>query len=653
MKVGVDYYPEHWDKSMWDDDADLMASIGVNVVRMAEFAWSRLEPHEGEYDFEWLDEIIEIFAERNIDVVLGTPTSTPPMWLYEKYPETIQMDATEHRIAIGIRGHRCVNSPIYREKSRLIIDKMVSRYVDNKAVIGYQIDNELEANFCFCPVCEDKFRDYLRNRYKTIEAVNKAYGNDVWSGEYSDFSQIRPPFGQYPKWLNPSYMLDYYQFASESTVEYAEFQNSLIRQLDSKALVTTNTWMCEHKADFNELFKNLDFVSYDNYPTTIIPNNSEELYSHAFHLDLMRGIKQSNFWIMEQLSGSMGCWMPMTPAPRPGMIKGYALQAVAHGADAVLHFRWRSARSGAEMFWHGVLDASNIKGRRFEEFADLCAAMREYSRYDGTTIRNEVAILHSARQEYAFRIQLQMEGIDYYSQLKQYHDALTCLGVGVDIIDEKSDLSQYKLVIAPTLFITDESQVNRIYSYVANGGTLVLTNRSGVKDEYNKCLIEPLPGPYSKLVGAIVEEYDPVGYRENELDYPEHLGVRNSRWADILKVDSAEVIARYGGEYYAGKPAITLNNYELGNVYYVGTLLNRSGVREFMKDVIAKAQVCHVEGLPVGVEWTVRSSENADYNFIFNNTETMQEFDWRIVCGDNEISKGHIQIQPFEMAVNA
>lgn len=551
----------------------------------------------------------------------------------------------------GIRGHRCVNSPIYREKSRIIIEKMVSRYVDNTAVIGYQIDNELEANYCLCPVCEDKFRNYLQNKYQSVDAINKAYGNDVWSGEYSSFSQIRPPFGPYPKWLNPSYMLDYYAFASDSTVAYSNFQNSLIRALDPKAIVTTNTWMCEHKPDFHELFADLDFVSYDNYPTTALPSNPEELYSHAFHLDLMRGIKQKNFWIMEQLSGSMGCWMPMTRAPRPGMIKGYALQAIAHGADSILHFRWRTARSGAEMFWHGVMDASNIRGRRFEEFADLCKTIQELKTLDGTTIHNQVAILHSAREEYAFKIQLQMENIDYYSQLKQYHDALTCLGVGVDIIDEKSNLSNYQLVIAPTLFVTDEEQVQRLYKYASNGGTLLLTNRSGVKDEYNKCFIAPLPGPYSELVGATVEEYDPVGYTENELDFPGHSGVRNSHWADILNPTTADVMARYGGEYYAGKAAITKNRYQDGTVYYVGTLLNRVGVRELMKDIIAETTVRRVDGLPVGVEWTTRSSEEKDFHMIFNNTESSQTFDWKMLDGNQTIKDGHLELNAFEMAI--
>lgn len=306
MKIGVDYYPEQWDKNLWRQDVDRMKNAGVSAVRMGEFAWSRLEPREGEYDFNWLDEIISIFQEREIEVFLGTPTNTPPLWLFEKYPEIIQVDKSGQRIPIGIRGHRCLNSPVFREKCKQIITQMVSRYAGNAWVTGYQIDNELEANYCCCPVCEEKFRTFLKEKYGTVGRINEAYGNMVWSGEYSSFSQIKPPFGGHQTWLNPSYMLDFNRFASNSTVDYVEFQRELIHRLDGKALITTNNWLCENMPDFYDVFEKLDFVSYDNYPAAVLPADTEELYSHAFHLDLMRGIKRKNFWIMEQLSGSVG-----------------------------------------------------------------------------------------------------------------------------------------------------------------------------------------------------------------------------------------------------------------------------------------------------------------------------------------------------------
>ena len=414
MRIGVDYYPEHWDKALWEQDADLMRKTGVKVVRLAEFAWCRLEPQEGVYDFAWLDEAVAMFKTRGIDVVLCTPTSCPPLWLYEKHPDTIMVGADGTPIKTGIRGHRCVANPTMVEYTRRIVEKMAQHYADEHAVIAWQIDNELEAYFCFCEHCNEQFRSWLKEKYGTIEAVNAAYGNVVWSGEYSAWSQVKPPYGSYPHaWLNPAMMLDYSRFASEKVIAYSNMQAELIRKHCPGRPITTNTWFCEHMPDFYKMFDKLDFLSYDNYPTAKIPADEEELYTHAFHLDLMRGVKRGPFWIMEQLSGAMGCWMPMQRMPQPGMIKGYSLQAFAHGADTVVQFRWRTANIGAEMHWHGLLDHSNVPGRRFAEFESLCREAKALESLQGTQLKADVAILLSFENEYAFKLQPQTEGYYY------------------------------------------------------------------------------------------------------------------------------------------------------------------------------------------------------------------------------------------------
>lgn len=664
MRIGVDYYPEHWDKSIWQEDADKMQKAGVKIVRMAEFAWSRLEPKEGEYSFEWLDEAIKLFAKRQIQFFLCTPTCTPPLWLFEKYPETIQVGKDGHKIAIGIRGHRCLNSPVYRQKCTEIITKMVTRYRDNEWVIGYQIDNELEANHCCCPVCEDKFRKFVRKKYGTVEEVNKAYGNNVWSGEYSAFSQIKPPFGEHPTWLNPSYMLDFNRYASQSTVDYVRFQHDLIHSIDENALITTNNWLCENMPDFYDMFEKLDFVSYDNYPTTVIPKDSEELYSHAFHLDLMRGIKQKNFWIMEQLSGNLGSWMPMSQTLQPGMLKGYSLQAFAHGADTVIHFRWRTAISGAEMFWHGILDHSNVPGRRYQEFCDLCNTADSWSALEGSVIKNRVAILYSSEQEYAFKIQPQVEGMHYFTQIKAYHDAFTCLGVGVDVVDWLSDLSLYDIVVAPTIYITSIDIEKNLNEFVQNGGHLILTNRSGVKDAENKCIMSPLPTVFSKIAGVTVKEYNPIGLKKESLQLSEELQTElacraevldeeiiGSLWCDILDEGNAKVLARYGENFYKGSAAITENAYGNGMTYYVGTVPNRSGMIRLVQHVVRSAGMEYAEGLPIGVERTVRQNDNEQWTFLFNNTDESKSFSWNVVSAEGKGKIYHEKLKPFEMKV--
>lgn len=649
IQIGVDYYPEQWPEQMWEQDADRMKECGVKVVRMAEFAWSRMEPEEGVYDFEWLDRAVSVFADRQMQVVLCTPTCTPPLWAFEKYPEIIQTGTDGRRISIGIRGHRCMNSPVYRTLCERIIRQLVTRYRDNPAVIGYQIDNELEANHCRCEVCQESFQNWMRKKYRNVQEVNTAYGNSVWSGEYSSFFQIKPPMGDFMKWQNPSLTLDYNRYASESTVAYLEFQRTLIHSLDPDAWITTNCWLCENMPDFYDLFQNLDMVSYDNYPTTVIPESPEELYSHAFHLDLMRGIKQQNFWIMEQLSGAVGSWMPMSPSPEPDMIKGYALQAIAHGADTVVHFRWRTAVAGAEMYWHGILDHSDVPGRRYEEFRELCRIVDELQELDGSYVKNTVALLYSSDNEYGFKLQHQAEGMYYLEQLKSLHDGFTTIGVGVDIIDESADLSAYEIVLAPTMLITHEETEKALHEFAAQGGTVLLTNRSGVKDAWNKCIMEPLPSIYKDLTGAVVQEYDVPGKRKGTLDivddtlrreyiqclqcnFQQNQGISETeinvlyqQWCDILKTDSAEILASYGDCYYAGQSAITRNHFGKGRAYYIGTVCNRALYIALAKCMAKEKGISYYDNLPLGVEITYRRKEETVWRFIFNNTGKMQE----------------------------
>ena len=642
MKIGVDYYPEQWEEALWEQDADQMQKIGVKLVRMAEFAWSRLEPEEGKFDFSWLDRAVSVFEERGIEVFLCTPTCTPPLWLFEKYPEVIQVGTDGRRIPIGIRGHRCLNSPVFRSLCKRIITEMVSHFKDNAAVVGYQIDNELEANHCRCEVCREGFRTWIEKKYHTTDALNQAYGNTVWSGEYSDFSQVEPPMGEHIKWQNPSLTLDYNRYASESTVDYVRFQADLIRNIDSRAVITTNNWLCENMPDFYEMFKELDFVSYDNYPTTDIPEDEEALYSHAFHLDLMRGIKRKNFWIMEQLSGSVGSWMPMSSTVKPGMLKGYALQAIAHGADAVLHFRWRTAVSGAEMYWHGILDHSNVPGRRYQEFAGLCQTVNALSDLEGSQVKNKVALLYGSDQEYAFKLQHQAENMYYLEQLKLLHDGFTSIGVGVDIVDENADICEYSVVLAPNLMITRQEIVDKLYRFVDRGGSLVLTCRCGVKDIYNKCIMQPLPTVYQNLIGAHVTEYDVIGDKRLGLQWNEEGSlplIYATQWCDLLETDTAKSIVKYARDekktadkgvtvpFYAGDTAATCNAYGKGTAYYIGTVANRDFYKALATRLAGEQGLNFYPDLPRGVELTFRQKGEESWFFLFNNTDRVQNFE--------------------------
>ncbi len=649
MRIGVDYYPEHWDRSLWEEDIALMAKTGVKVVRLAEFAWSVLEPREGEFDFGWLDEAIALFEQYGISIVLGTPTNCPPLWLYRKYPDAVQCGADGSRIPIGIRGHRCYNSPALREKIAIIIGEMTKRYRDRKSVIAWQIDNELEANFCRCEHCQNAFRIWLQKRYPTIEELNAAYGNAVWSGSYSCWEEVTPPMGSHPKgWYNPSLMLDYHRFAAESTAEFVRFQ---IRCLcdgcteENRPVITTNTWFCENQPDFASLFKDLDFVSYDNYPPLSIPQDPEALCTHAFHLDLMRGIKQKNFWVMEQLSGAMGSWAPMSRTTSPGMIRGYALQAFAHGADTVVHFRWRTAAKGAEMFWHGLIDHSNIPGRRFREFEMLCKDAQTLTDAAGSVYRSETAILYSADSEAALRIQPQADGFHYLQQLKLCHDACLRCGVNVDIIPEHCDLSGYKVLFAPALFVLHSQTQEKLHRFVEEGGILLMTARSAVKDAHNACIMEALPAGMTDLFGAAVTEYDTLGWAQSSISMGGKQ-YRISQWCDLLECRTARPLAVYEEGFYAGTPAATCNTFGKGRAYYLGTVGERALYKALAQQLFADAEIPFEVELPPQIELSSRENETTIFRFLFNQSE--REVTFRLFGRDYTLPPFGMEIERME-----
>ena len=316
------------------------------------------------------------------------------------------------------------------------------------------------------------------------------------------------------------------------------------------------------------------------------------------------------------------------------------MQAIAHGADMVVHFRWRSAITGAETFWHGLIDQSNKKGRRFEEFQDLCNTVNQLPDLEGSRIINQCAILYDSDQEYALKNQPQSEGFHYYNQLKLFHNAFTSLGVGTDIINQYEDLTAYRIVVAPTLFVTDERVVKRLYEFVQNGGTLILTNRSGVKDIHNNCVIDVLPTVYRDLVGAYLSEYDPIGYHHNKIRMQDGKEYIVTQWSDIIEAETAEVIATYSDQFYKGKAAVTKNSYGAGRAYYVGTIGMKEFYKELMKGVLTESEIEYYSDLPEGVELTVRENDNQRMYFLFNNTEKDQTL---------RIRNQWIELFPFEM----
>ncbi len=644
IKIGIDYYPEHWDRSMWEQDAADMAKLGVRTVRMAEFAWSRLEPEDGMFDFTWLDDAIDVIRRHGMQVILGTPTNCAPLWLYHSHPETRQWERNGRPTDLGIRGHRCIQSPVFRQYAGRIVAQMAQRYAGRPEIAAWQLDNELESNHCTCPACTQGFRDFLKAKYGTLDALNSAWGTVVWSGEYSSWDQITPLLAPncLPNWHNPAWMLDYERYGAACTTDYVRFQSNIIRAYDPKAVITTNSCFCANIPDFHQLFAALDVASYDNYPPIRLPEDPEALYSNAFALDFIRSFKQKNFWIMEQLGGPLGCWGPISPAMEPGMLEGYALQAVAHGADLLSFFRWRTACTGAEMFCYGILDHNNAPNRRLKELDRLCRRLERMPELDRTTIHAQVAMLYSAEQEYALKNQIQSEGFAYWTQLKLFHNACMNLGVDLDILPERACFDGYKVVLVPTHFITDPALAGRLERFAENGGTVVLTNRSGVKDQNGNCILgQMLPTVFRRLCGCYVTESDAIGPARQRLCTVHGGSYQITSWCDLLALDTAAAWARYQDRFYAGTPAITRNPFGAGLAYYVGTVGEKALYRALLLEIFREQGISTVENLPQGVEVTTRTGPGGTYRFFFNNTRQCHRF----LLADTVVALAPLQVK--------
>ncbi len=623
-KIAIDYYPEHWDRSMWEDDVRAMAELGTYAVRIGEFAWSRMEPSEGVYDFEWLDEAVSLIASYGMKVILGTPTNCAPLWLYTAHPDTVQCERDGQRTHLGIRGHRCQTSPTFRAYAEKIVRKMAERYAGRPEILAWQIDNEVESNHCTCPSCQERFRQFCREKHGTLEQLNRDWGTVVWSGEYSSWSQIEcfnTAWVNKSDWFNPAYMLDYERFCSATTAEYVAFQANLIREYDPDATITTNACFGLHVQNFYDEFSSLDVASYDNYPPVVLPEDPKEVYSNAFALDMVRGWKNKNFWIMEQLGGPMGCWMPTTRAMEPGMLEGYGMQAVAHGADLLSFFRWRTAATGAEMYCFGLLDHDNKPNRRLAELKALQERLSHLTGLEGTKVTSEVALVFSPDQSYSFANQTQSAGFDYWRQERLFHDVLMGLGVNVDVVSDEADLSAYKLVIVPAYAVTGDAFVEKLKAYVRGGGHAVLTVRSGAKDENGNCTVgEYLPGKFAELCGCHVKESDAIGEaRQTVLDANGNTHSVTT-WCDLLELDGARSIAEHNERFYAGVSAAARNEYGDGTCTYVGVVGSKSFHRALLVSELHLAGIDLVEGLPMGVESCTRAGEGGEFRFFFNNT---------------------------------
>ena len=635
MYVGADYYPEHWPTERWEVDAKLMQEAGFNLVRLAEFAWTKMEPMEGCFEFEWLEQALAVLHGHGISAVLCTPTATMPAWVPRKYPEVMAMGPAGVRTVWGVRKNNCFTSGTYRLLSERITRAMAERFCETPNVIGWQTDNEFGGPVCFCDTCRADFQDWLRAKYGTLDELNRAWGTYFWSHQYTTWGEIQIPSATGSGWRlageghlsthNPGLCLDWQRYYSHLNVRFQRDQLGILRQLCPNHFVTHNFMGLFSDLNYYDLAEDLDFVSWDNYPVWGAPNIP---YGSSAAAAVMRGLKKKNFWIMEQTAGPGG-WSSFGRNPRPGEIRKIAYQQLANGADGQVWFRWRTCTAGREQYWHGLLGHDGKPLRRYREAAQTA---REYhalaSELEGTTLRPEVAVIYDYETIWALRIQPGYPENTYHAAMLRYWSALARAGVSADMVKPTDDFSRYKVVLAPDFHIVPDHVAKRLSDYVKNGGVLLADCRFGVKDETNLCHERTLPGLLSEPLGIAVEEYEAID-AETQYAVVGKSAIKGRytavHYMDWVEPNGADVLAGFDQWHLDAFAAVTRNTFGKGAGYYVGVVVKEDGFYDqLLADVLATAKVAPPLTPPLGVEATVREGAGKKLLFLVNHTEEKQ-----------------------------
>jgi beta-galactosidase len=652
FRFGVDYYPEHWPEERWETDARLMREAGMNVIRLAEFAWVKMEPKQDVFDFDWLDRAIEIFHKKGISVLLGTPTASPPPWLAHKNPDILRVREDGLRVGYGSRRKNCPSHPLYRERSRSITTAMAEHFAGNPAVIGWQTDNEF-GDRCYCDICRKEFQTWLQQRYGTLDELNTRWGTVFWSHTYSDWEQISLPLSTLGAPPNPSLALDFKRFVSCAYERFQQEQIDILRATCPNHFITHDLMGFGYDGlDYFDLTKPLDFVSWNNYPIGFWHKLPYSPSLPALSHDAMRGLKNKNFWVMEHQAGPTG-WQVVSPAPRPGVLRLWAYQSIAHGADGVVFFRWRTARFGAEQYWHGLLEHDGRAGRRYNEIKQMGAELKQVAdNFFGSEVKSKVAVLQSYDSRFAFQVQGNSDEFGYEKHIAQIYDVLWKRNLSVDVVSAMDDLSKYDLVIAPTLHVLTDTIAANLQSYVKAGGTLVVTPRTGVKDIDNVVVNQPLPGLLAELCGVIVEEYDAITPNISQAITFDVDGLAGQTlpvqiWCDILAPQVAEVIACYTQDYYAGKPAVTRNQFGQGQAIYLGAFGTDALYESVLGWLLKQNKIMSDIEAPAGVEISKRYQGDQAVYFILNFNASAQLINLPVAYQDllaNAAVSGTVQV---------
>ena len=646
---GVCYYPEHWPQAQWDKDAAMMADLGLTYVRIGEFAWSRLEPNPGEYQFDWLDAAIESLTNAGLKVVMGTPTATPPKWLIDQHPEILPVDPDTGRTrGFGSRRHYDFSSAVYLRESLRITEALAKRYGNHDDVVGWQTDNELcchDTTLSGSGLAREGFQNWCRQRYSNINKLNSDWGNVFWSMEYRDFTEIELPIGAVTE-TNPAHRLAYRRFSSDQVIAYHNPMVEIIRQHAPGKFITHNFIpMNETAVDNFALAAPLDFTSYDNYPLgrtdlllTSAPREQLQRYMRTGHPDFAtyyhdqtRGLLNRGFWVMEQQPGPVN-WANNNPRPAPGMIRFWTLEAFAHGADCVCYFRWRQAPFAQEQMHAGLLRPDNSKTEAWPEAEQAMAEVAALDIGNQPLQPASVAIITGAEGLWVSDIEKQGEAYEFNQVQLSYYSALRELGVNIDFISVDSDFAPYSIIIAPSLPIVNQAFIDKCK---ASSAQFIFGPRAGAKTlEFGYPSTLP-PGLLQQLIPIRILSVETLradcmeGLSWNKQRY------QSGSWCEQIDAGESEILARYDN----GEPAVVCQD----RTTYIGTLTNREFLLDFFQQYCQQA---NIQTFRFGED--IRVCQRGDLIFAFNYSDQSQELP---LDSDTSLMLGSAHIEPHGVTV--
>ena len=658
LTLGVCYYPEHWPRSLWREDLCRMKAAGITVLRAAEFAWSLLEPREGEFCFDFFDEFLALCEEVEMRVILGTPTAAPPAWLTEGYPEVLNACQDGTLLRHGARRHYTYNSPVYQRLCARIVEQMARRYGPHPAVVGWQIDNELncETDEFYAEADHAAFRRFVREKYGSLEALNEAWGAVFWSETYTDWSQIHCPRPVLNGGHNPHLLLDYARFVSESCLSFAAMQAGILRKYKKPGdFITTNGLfgnLDNHRLQ-NEV---LDVYTYDSYPDFAFELGKPltELKDRNWSRKLIETRSVCpHFGIMEQQSGGGGWVNRMEmPAPRPGQLTLWALQSVAHGADFISFFRWRTAVFGTELYWHGILDYDNRDNRKLREVRDFGRLLERLEPVCGARHTAAFALLKDYDNEWDARLDAFHRRFHRHSEAEIF-TASQLSHTPYDAVylrdeTQPEELAGYPVVIYPHPVILTRARAELLRRYVAQGGTLILGCRAGLKDDRGQAVMLPQPGLLAELTGTDVRDFTFVS--PNEPQDPD-----TPVWNDVLTpLEGTQVLDTYKTGYYAGAPCLTEHLLGKGRVLHLGSAFSRGRTVQLLERCGILAPFSGEVSAPEGVELVMREKEGRRFLFALNYQTEQQTLTLHrpaTLLYTGETQEGTVTLPPFGTAV--